>query len=109
MTLKLLAIGLVLVDFVALTIYAVYHYGYLAFFELHAMNAIQLQIFVDLVIALCFVMAWMWRDAKARGIAPAPFVVLTLFLGSIGPLLYLLRREAGAAAPAAVEPRVARA
>lgn len=109
MTLKLLAIGLVLADFLALTGYAVYHHGYLAFFELHAMNAIQLQIFVDLIIALTFVMVWMWNDAKARGIGATPYLLMTLFLGSIGPLVYLLRREALAAPPATVTPRVARA
>lgn len=104
MTLKQIGIGVVLADFLALTGYAVYHHGFLAFFDIHAMNAIQLQIFVDLIIALTFVMVWMWNDAKARGIAPMPYVVLTLGLGSIGPLLYLLRREARAtsAAPVAV-------
>jgi len=97
MNAKQIGIGFVLADFLALTVYAVYHYGYLAFFDLHALNAIQLQIFVDLTIALSFVMVWMWRDAKARGISPIPYVVMTLFLGSIGPLIYLIRREATAA------------
>jgi len=94
MNAKQIGLSLVLADFVALTAYAVYHYGYLAFFELHTFNAIGVQIFVDLVIALCVVLGWMVRDAKARGIAVAPYVVLTLTLGSIGPLLYLIRREA---------------
>jgi hypothetical protein len=94
MNAKQIGIGLVLADFVALTAYAVYHHGYLAFFDFHAANAIQVQIFVDLIIALSFVMVWMWRDAKARGISPIPYVVMTLFLGSIGPLVYLFRREA---------------
>ena len=102
MNAKQIGIGLVLADFVALTGYAVYHHGYLAFFDFHALNAIQLQIFVDLVIALSFVVTWMWRDAKARGISALPFVVITLFLGSIGPLLYLMRREAAEARPASV-------
>ncbi|MCW5890147.1 MAG: DUF2834 domain-containing protein [bacterium] len=109
MTLKLLGIGLVLADFLALTGYAVYHHGYLAFFDFQAMNAIQLQIFVDLAIALGFVTVWMWNDSRARGIAVMPYLVATLLLGSIGPLLYLLRREARATVPATVAPRVARA
>ena len=94
MNARQIAIGSVLAAFLVLTGYAVYHYGFLAFFDLHALNAIQLQIFVDLVIALTFVMVWMWRDARARGISPIPYVVMTLLLGSIGPLIYLLRREA---------------
>ncbi len=97
-----LAIGFVLADFLALTGYAVYNYSFLAFFDVHAMNAIQLQIFVDLIIALSFVMSWMWRDAKSRGISPVPYVVMTLLLGSIGPLVYLLRREATESSPVGV-------
>ena len=33
----------------------------------------------------------MWNDAKARGISPIPYLVVSLFLGSVGPLAYLLR------------------
>lgn len=104
---KQIGIGLVLLDFVALTAYAVYHHGYLAFFDFHAANAIQVQIFIDLIIALTIVIGWMWRDAKARGISPIPYVVMTLFLGSIGPLVYLFRREATEAHPVSA-PAVAR-
>jgi len=70
-------IGCVLAAFVALTGYAVDRYGYMAFFDFQALNAIQLQIFIDLSIALTFVMVWMWGDAKARGISPIPYVVIT--------------------------------
>ena len=94
MNAKQIGLSLVLADFVVLTGYAVYHYGYLAFFDFHAATAINLQVFVDLVIALSFVIVWMWRDARARGISPIPYLVMTLFLGSIGPLVYLIRREA---------------
>lgn len=95
-------LAVILADFAALTAYAVYHYGYLAFFQLHAMNAIQIQIFIDLVIALTFVLLWMVRDARERGIPPTPYVVLTLTLGSIGPLLYAIRRQAAEAKPTEV-------
>jgi hypothetical protein len=96
MNAKQIGLSLVLADFIALTGYAVYHYGYLAFFDLWSMNAIQLQIFIDLVIALSIVMAWIWRDARERGLSATPYLVMTLFLGSIGPMIYLIRREAGA-------------
>ncbi|HEY2389491.1 MAG TPA: DUF2834 domain-containing protein [Candidatus Binatia bacterium] len=94
MNLKQIGTGLVLADFVALTAYAVWHYGYLAFFDVHAMNAINAQIFVDLCLALSMVSIWMWQDARARGVSALPYLVVTLFLGSIGPLLYLFRRAA---------------
>jgi hypothetical protein len=34
----------------------------------------------------------MWQDARQHDISPIPYVVLTLGLGSVGPLLYLIRR-----------------
>ena len=51
------------------------------------------QLFVDLVIALTITMVWMVQDARKRGVAAWPYVVMTLFLGSIGPLLYLSLRS----------------
>ena len=104
MNLKQIGLGLVLADFVALTAYAVWHYGYLAFFDIHAMNAINVQVFVDLCIALAMVASWMWQDARARGVSAVPYLVATLFLGSIGPLFYLFRRagEETKAAPVGV-------
>ena len=89
---KQLVLCLVLAPFLALTAYAVYHYGFLAFFDLHAANAVQLQIFIDLVLALSLVIIWMWQDARARGMSPLPYAVMTIFLGSIGPFIYLIRR-----------------
>src|SRR5206468_2922881 len=55
---------------------------------------------VDLTIALSLVTLWMWQDARERGIGVVPYVILTLTLGSIGPLCYLIRRESTAPARA---------
>jgi hypothetical protein len=101
MNAKQIGLGLVLADFAALTAYAVYQYGYVGFFEALLANAVGLTVFVDLCIALSLVMVWMWRDARERGISALPYIVVTLFTGSIGPLAYLIRR-------ARVEPAVAR-
>jgi len=111
MNVKQIGIGIVLADFVALTAYAVWRYGYTAFFGVAVMNAITIQLSIDLVIALSLVSLWMLRDARARGTSALPYLVVTLFLGSIGPLLYLFRRAAAeepAMAPARV-PRVSHA
>jgi uncharacterized membrane protein len=47
----------------------------------------------DLTIALALVLAWVWQDARVRGVSVLPYAVLTATLGSIGPLLYLVRRR----------------
>lgn len=92
MNAKQIGLSVVLVDFFALTAYAVYQYGYVGFFELMVGNAATAAAFADLVIALSLIIAWMVRDARARGISAVPYVVLTLALGSVGPLAYLIRR-----------------
>jgi len=88
---KQIGLSLVLADFLALTAYALYQYGYMGFYDVIFANAVSLQIVADLLIGLTIVMVWMWRDAGQRGIAAAPYLLLTLGLGSIGPLVYLIR------------------
>ena len=101
MSWKKIAIAAVLVDFAALTTYAVSQVGYIGFFEEITSNIVGLAVGADLFIALGLIVLWMVRDAREHGISPVPFVVLTLALGSVGPLAYLLRRpeEAIAAEP----------
>jgi Protein of unknown function DUF2834 len=105
---KQIALAVLLFDFAALTAYAVAEYGVVGVFAAAFANAATITLAVDLTIALSLVVAWMWQDARARGVSPIPYVVLTLGLGSIGPLLYLVRR-AGDPAPArtAVAPTTA--
>lgn len=90
-----LLLGIVLADFVGLSAWALYHHGYVGLFEVAVASPAGIQVLVDLTIALSLFMVWMWRDARDRGIAPLPFVLLTATLGSIGALAYLLRRELG--------------
>jgi hypothetical protein len=90
---KQIALSVVLFDFAALTAYAVAQYGIVGLFELCLANAATITLFADLLIALSLVTAWMWQDARARGISPLPYVALTLGFGSVGPLLYLIRRS----------------
>ena len=97
MTKKEIVLWLVLADFVALTGYAIVDAGYTTFvavaFEFARESAWGLQILVDFGIALALVLAWIVSDARSRGVSAWPFVLLTLTLGSIGPLAYLVRRE----------------
>lgn len=93
MSWKKVVLSLVLVDFAALTIYAVYTTGYVGFFEMLMANWATIAVSADLVIALSLIGVWMWRDAHRRGVSPLPYLVLTATLGSVGPLLYLIRRD----------------
>lgn len=89
MTRKNLAL-LILVPFTLLSLYAVYKVGYLGIVDYHRHSPAGWQVFVDLVIACVLILTWMIPEAKKNGINPWPYVVLTVFLGSFGPLAYLV-------------------
>ncbi len=86
---KLLAI-ILLIPFSLLTLYALSEVGYVGIFDYHRHSPAGWQVFADLVVALILVLSWMVPEAKKAGHNPWPWVVATLFLGSIGPLLYLV-------------------
>ena len=80
----------VLAAFGALSAAAMLRHGYVGIFAHQFQNLAGLQVLADLVVALSLFMVWMWRDARAHGRNPYPWIVLTLAAGSFGPLLYLL-------------------
>jgi hypothetical protein len=88
-----IVLALVLADFAALTAWAVWQHGYLGLFALAVSSWGSALLFVDLVIALSLVLVWMMGDSRERGMAFVPYALLTLAFGSVGPLLYLIRRE----------------
>lgn len=79
----------ILLPFALYSTYVVYTVGYVAIFTSH-FNVVGMQVLIDLVLACGLAMVWMWRDAAATGRNVWPFLLTTLFLGSIGPLAYLL-------------------
>lgn len=79
----------VLLPFSALSAWAIYKVGYIAIFTSH-MHPAGFQVLADLVIACTLLMVWMWKDAQATGRNVWPFVGITVFAGSFGPLLYWL-------------------
>lgn len=79
----------ILLPFALYSTYAVYEIGYVGIFTSHFHTA-GFQVLGDLVIACTLAMVWMWRDAAATGRNIWPYILLTLTLGSIGPLTYLL-------------------
>lgn len=88
-TLRLVTLAL----FGALTAAAPWQHGYWGILEPHIKSFGGAQVFVDLVIALALVVVWMWHEADARGRNIWPWIVLTVAAGSVGALLYLLRRK----------------
>jgi len=93
MTWKLIGLWAILADFSAFTAYVIWQYGYVGLLNRALADAATIQLSIDLVIALSLVTLWMVRDARERGAAVLPYVLATLVLGSIGPLLYLISRE----------------
>jgi hypothetical protein len=83
-------LSVVLAAFGALSVAAMVQHGYVGIFAHQFQNLAGLQVLADLVVALTLFMVWMWRDARANGRNPYPWIVLTLTAGSFGPLLYLL-------------------
>lgn len=81
---------IVLIPFTLLTAYAVAQVGYIGIFDYHRHSPAGWQVFADLVIALLLVLSYLVPEARKAGRNPWPWVVLTLFLGSFGPLLYLV-------------------
>ena len=91
-------VGVVFAAFALLNVYALWAAGLSGLVEqLTHGNAWFTVLGMDLVISLGLVATWLVRDARARGVSPLPYLAVTVFTGSIGPLLYLLRRPASAA------------
>ncbi len=87
------ALWLVTLLFAGLTAVAVVQHGATGILAYQLANTAGLQVLADLAIALGLFLVWMWQDAKANGIKQWPWLVLTLLIGSFGPLLYLLYRQ----------------
>ena len=89
MTKRTLAI-IILIPFTLLTAYAVAQVGYVGIFDYQLHSPAGWQVMIDLFIALLLVLSYLVPEARKAGRNPWPWVVLTLFLGSIAPLLYLV-------------------
>lgn len=90
MSAKRVLLGLVLLDFLGLTVWAVWRGGWQGTLTTLS-TPIGALVAVDLALALGMALMWMWRDARRRGVNPVPYAVMTLLTGSAGPLLYLVR------------------
>lgn len=93
MTIRLVFLAIVVLAFGSLSAIALANVGLWGIIQPHFRSWGGAQVFTDLVIMGLIAIYWMIRDARTHRVAAWPFVVLTLALGSFGPLLYLIVRE----------------
>ena len=92
MHLKRIVPSVLLLGFSALTAEVVIRDGYTGWLRIAAENTSAGLLLVDLSIALSLVLFWMIKDARERKATVWPFAILTVMLGSVGPLAYLALR-----------------
>jgi len=93
MNFRLFLLADVLLLFLAYTLWVIATVGYVDFFRQALSSPVGIQLVIDLVLSLTLALTWMRGDAKTSGVPFAPYLVVTLVLGSAGPLGYLLHRE----------------
>lgn len=101
---------LVLVVFSLYTGWVVWRIGYLAVFSQAFATPGSLQVYVDLALSCTLILVAIFVDMRRRGLPVAYFIaiaVLTLALGTVGSLVYLIERtlRAAPAPPANVDSR----
>jgi hypothetical protein len=98
---RTIVLFLVIAAFGVLSALALTSVGYFGILAPHFRSWGEGQVLADLVILAVLACLWMVRDARESGLAAWPFVVATVFLGSFGPLFYLVAREWRARRPEA--------
>ncbi len=90
---RLFAAVAALVVFTAYTVSVMIGNGVLGFVSLAGREPWGLRLLLDLLLMLALFALWVRHDAKARGLPVWPYVVLTMVMGSMGALAYLVHRE----------------
>lgn len=96
-TVLTVVLALITLDFAVLSGYAILESGYWGLFEYQLASPAGWQVLADLVIVCTLAIGWMIADARRSGRNAWPYVIATVFLGSFGPLAYLLIGRLGAA------------
>ena len=104
---RLALYALLFVDVAALNAYVLAEVGYVEFWKVIFSSWAGILAVVDLSIAVSLILAWMWNDARERGLPFLPYAALGVALGSLGPLGYLIHRELRAVRAARAVPGVA--
>jgi hypothetical protein len=79
--------------FTAYTVKVVIEGGPLGFVSLHLSHAWGMQVIVDLVLAAIVALLYVSPQARAVGVRPAPYVLATITLGSVGLLAFVTHVE----------------
>lgn len=75
------------------TIYLCQGYNYVTFFKPLFAVGPGVQVLTDLTIAMSLILIWIYHDCQKAGRRFWVYFVITLFLGSFGPLLYFILRK----------------
>ena len=90
---RLVALIIVFIIFTAYTGSVMVAHGLIGFVTLAAREPWGMQLLVDLLLMLTLFALWVRRDARTLDLRAWPYVLLVLSMGSMGALLYLIRRE----------------
>lgn len=80
---------IVLLPFLVFSLWVAWTDGPLGFLTLAGREPWGLQMLLDLCIASSFAIGYMLHDARTSGRNPWPYVIATVAVGSIAPLVYL--------------------
>lgn len=87
-------LGAVLAVYLFEAVWAMNAVGFSNTFAAMFENPISRLMVLELGIAFTMVGFGIWRDARERGLNAVPYLALTVLAGPVGPLLYLIRRDA---------------
>ncbi len=90
---KKIILGVLFIDFSFLNLRALSAFSYFGVLEAVFANQATQLVFADLCISLGLVLAWMFKDARAKQRYFWPYALVTLLFGVAGPLAYLLVEE----------------
>ena len=101
--------ALVFVPFAAFSSWVIATQGYFGFLTVAWREPWAMQVLLDLAIMVFAFGTWLRRDARAHGIAAAPYLIALPLLGSLAALVYLVHRGFKTAPRSAFETRGAKA
>ena len=84
---------IVTIGLLALSVVSLLQFGIIGIFLEGFKNSATIQIFIDLVISLGLLLVCIFHDAKMKNRNFTLWLIITLAIGSFGPLLYLITRK----------------